>query len=65
MQSGDVIRLGQLMQENHSLLQQLTALGMIAHRRMHGMNYYRLSSETARQSIEAAAGSMLKAALRN
>ena len=44
-----------------SLLQQLTALGMIAHRRMHGMNYYRLTSETARQSIEAAAGSMLKA----
>lgn len=48
-----------------SLLQQLTAQGMIAHRTMHGMNYYRLTSETARQSIEAAAGRMLEAAFRD
>jgi transcription initiation factor IIE alpha subunit len=37
-----------------SLLQQLSALGMIAHRRIQEMNYYRLNSRTARQSIKDA-----------
>ncbi len=36
-----------------SRLRLFTALGVVAHREMHGMNYYRLKSENARRKIEA------------
>lgn len=36
-----------------SLLQKFTALGMVAHRKIQRMNYYRLISDIARRSIRA------------
>lgn len=35
-------------------LQRFAALGMVAHRKVHGMNYYRLVSETARRTLSDA-----------
>ena len=35
-------------------LQKFTALGMVAHRKVQGMNYYRLVSDIARRSIKDA-----------
>ncbi len=37
-----------------SQLQKFTALGMVAHRKIQGMNYYRLISDSARRSIKDA-----------
>lgn len=35
-------------------LDRFVALGMIAHRTIHGMNYYRLNSESVRETLSAA-----------
>jgi hypothetical protein len=37
-----------------SELQNFTSIGMVAHRKIEGMNYYRLKSDIARRSIKDA-----------
>lgn len=35
-------------------LDRYTAVGMVTHRKVHGMNYYRLDSDTVRQKLSEA-----------